>query len=30
MLPLTAAGKVDREALVSQLSGDGGRARRLV
>ena len=29
-LPQTAAGKVDRQALVSLLSGDGGRARRLV
>jgi long-chain acyl-CoA synthetase len=29
-LPQTAAGKVDRQALVSLLSGAGGRARRLV
>jgi long-chain acyl-CoA synthetase len=29
-LPLTPQGKVDRGALVSMLSGDDGRPRRLV
>jgi acyl-CoA synthetase (AMP-forming)/AMP-acid ligase II len=29
-LPETAAGKVDRDAVVSLVSGDGGRATRLV
>jgi acyl-coenzyme A synthetase/AMP-(fatty) acid ligase len=29
-LPETTAGKVDREAVVSLLAGDGDRARRLV